>query len=94
MNFAAGKPGWLDLRTGSKTWTVNRADWGVEEPQPGQMHQIKLGAPKAEIVDAGDLIEELRWVKGRDELRIMRRAMYFADFNVQAGRDSCNTMAV
>ena len=38
-------------------------------------------------MDAGDLIEELRWVKDEDEIRIMRRAMYFADFNVQAGRD-------
>jgi Xaa-Pro dipeptidase len=60
---------------------------GVEEPRPGRMHQIKLGVPKADIVDAGDLIEQLRWVKDDDELRIMRRAMYFADFNVQAGRD-------
>ena len=51
------------------------------------MHQIKLGVPQADIVDAGDLIEELRWVKDDDELRIMRRAMYSADFNVQAGRD-------
>ncbi len=48
---------------------------------------MKQGAPKAEIVDAGDLIEQLRWVKDDDELRIMRRAMYFADFNVGAGRD-------
>ena len=60
---------------------------GVEEPRPGRLHQIKLGAPKAEIVDAGDLVDELRWVKDDDEIRIMRRAMYFADFNVQAGRD-------
>ena len=51
------------------------------------MHQIKLGAPKAEIVDAGDLIEQMRWVKDDDEMRIMRRAMYFSDFYVQAGRD-------
>jgi Xaa-Pro dipeptidase len=60
---------------------------GVEEPRPGRLHQMKLGAPKAEIVDAGDLIETLRWVKDDEELRIMRRAMYFADFKVQAGRD-------
>ena len=60
---------------------------GVEEPRPGRLHQMKLGAPKAEIVDAGDLIEEMRWVKDDDEVRIMRRAMYFADFNVQSGRD-------
>jgi Xaa-Pro dipeptidase len=60
---------------------------GVEEPRPARLHQMKLGAPRAEIVDAGDLIEQLRWVKDEDELRIMRRAMYFADFKVQAGRD-------
>lgn len=66
---------------------LGNARIGVEEPRPGRMHQMQLGAPKAEIVDAGDLIEKLRWVKDDDELRIMRRAMYFADFKVQAGRD-------
>ena len=60
---------------------------GVEEPTPGRMHQMKLGAPKATIVEAGDLIEKMRWIKDEDELRIMRRAMYFADFTVQAGRE-------
>lgn len=60
---------------------------GVEEPTPGRMEQMKLGAPKAEIVPAGDLIEHLRWIKDEDEIRVMRRAMYFADFTVQAGRD-------
>jgi Xaa-Pro dipeptidase len=60
---------------------------GVEEPRPGRLHQMKLGAPKAKIVDAGDLIENLRQVKDEDEVRIMRRAMYFADFKVQAGRE-------
>ncbi len=48
---------------------------------------MKLGAPRAKIVDAGDLVENLRWVKDEDEIRIMRRAMYFADFTVQAGRE-------
>lgn len=60
---------------------------GVEEPTPGRMEQMKLGAPKATIVDAGDVIENMRWVKDEDELRVMRRAMYFADFTVQAGRE-------
>ncbi|MBZ5704278.1 MAG: Xaa-Pro peptidase family protein [Acidobacteriia bacterium] len=60
---------------------------GVEEPTPGRRQQMNLGAPKATLVDAGDLIENLRWVKDEDELRIMRRAMYFADFVVQAGRE-------
>ena len=60
---------------------------GVEEPTPGRMQHMKEGAPQATIVDAGDLVENLRWVKDEDEIRIMRRAMYFADFTVQAGRD-------
>jgi Xaa-Pro dipeptidase len=60
---------------------------GVEEPTPGRMGQMKLGAPQATIVDAGDLVENMRWVKDEDELRVMRRAMYFADFTVQAGRE-------
>ena len=60
---------------------------GVEEPTPGRMQQMKLGAPKATIVDAGDLVENMRYVKDEDELRVMQRAMYFADFTVQAGRD-------
>jgi Xaa-Pro dipeptidase len=60
---------------------------GVEEPTPGRLKQIKLGVPKATIVDASDLIENLRWVKDEDELGIMRRAMYFADYTVQAGRE-------
>ncbi len=76
---------WIFERVAKRGLSTGRI--GVEEPRPGRMHQIKQGAPKAEIVDAGDLIEELRWVKDEGELRIMRRAMYFADFNVQAGRD-------
>jgi Xaa-Pro dipeptidase len=60
---------------------------GVEEPTPSRMKQIKLGAPDAEIVEAGDLIEEMRWVKNEDELKIMRRGMYFSDFSIQAGRE-------
>jgi Xaa-Pro aminopeptidase len=60
---------------------------GVEEPTPSRLEQMKLGAPRATMVNAGDLIEHLRWVKDEDELRVMRRAMYFADFTVQAGRE-------
>ena len=60
---------------------------GVEECTPGRMQQIKLGAPKAKIVDAGDLIATMRQVKDEDEVNVMRRAMYFADFTVQAARE-------
>jgi Xaa-Pro dipeptidase len=76
---------WIFERVARRGLATGRI--GVEEPKPGRMHQIKLGAPQAEIVDAGDLIEQLRWVKDEDEIRIMKRAMYFADFKVQAGRD-------
>ena len=60
---------------------------GVEESSLGRLVQIKLGAPKATIVEAGDMIDQMRWVKDDDEIRLMRRSMYFADFTVQAGRD-------
>ncbi|HTY84353.1 MAG TPA: Xaa-Pro peptidase family protein [Silvibacterium sp.] len=60
---------------------------GVEAPTPSRMREIKLGAPNAEIVESGDLIEHMRWRKDEDELNIMRRGMYFSDFYVQAGRE-------
>src|SRR5215471_5116358 len=60
---------------------------GIEEPTPSRLRHMKEGAPKAHIVDAQDIIDELRWIKDEGELRIMRRAMYFADFTVQAGRE-------
>jgi Xaa-Pro dipeptidase len=64
-----------------------RARIGIEEPTPSQMKQIKVGAPHARPVVADDLIEQMRWVKDEDELAVMRRAMYFAEYGVQAGRD-------
>lgn len=85
---------------------VNRVQWifervakrgfgnghiGVEEPTPSRLIHIKAGAPKATIVEAGDMIEQMRWVKDEDEIRIMRRAMYFADFTVEAGRSFVQT---
>jgi Xaa-Pro dipeptidase len=60
---------------------------GIEEPTAGRLKQMKLGAPRARLVVADDLIEHLRWIKDEDEVAIMRRGMYFAEFGVQAGRD-------
>ena len=60
---------------------------GVEEPTPSRMQHMKEGAPKAAIVDAGDVVEDMRQIKDDDELQIMRRAMYFADYRVKAGRE-------
>ncbi len=76
---------WIFERVANRGFGTGKI--GVEEPSPSRMQQIKLGAPKAAIVDAGDLIENMRWIKDEDELRIMRRSMYFADFTVQAGRE-------
>lgn len=59
---------------------------GIEEATPSRRKQMSLGAPNARLIDAGELIEHLRWVKDDDEIAIMRRAMYFADFAVQAAR--------
>ncbi len=60
---------------------------GIEEATAGRLKEMRLGAPHAKLVVADDLIEHLRWIKDEDEIALMRRAMYFADFMVQAGRD-------
>jgi len=33
------------------------------------------------MVEAGDLVEEMRYVKDEDEINIMRRGMFFNDFS-------------
>ena len=60
---------------------------GIEEAKPSRLKEIRLGAPNAHIVEADDLIEHMRWVKDADEINVMRRAMYFADFTVQSARE-------
>src|SRR5208337_631322 len=59
---------------------------GIEECTPSKREQMQLGAPKAKLVDAGDIVEQMRWVKDPDEIGVMRRAIYFADYTVQSGR--------
>jgi Xaa-Pro dipeptidase len=66
---------------------LGNARIGIEESKPSSLKQMALGAPHANIGEAGDLIDRMRWVKDPDELNVMRRAMYFADFSVQAGRE-------
>jgi Xaa-Pro dipeptidase len=66
---------------------LRRGRIGIEETTPSKLKQMKLGAPHARLVAAGDLVEHLRWVKDASELAIMRRAMEFADFSVEAGRE-------
>ena len=60
---------------------------GIEGATAANLKQMKAGAPHATLLEAGDLIEHLRWIKDDAELAIMRRAMEFADFTVQAGRE-------
>ena len=45
---------------------------GIEECTPSKRAQMQLGAPKTKLVDAGDIVEEMRWVKDADEIAIMR----------------------
>jgi Xaa-Pro dipeptidase len=59
---------------------------GIEEVTPSKHQQMQLGAPKAKLIDAGDIIEQMRWVKDADEIGVMRRATYFADYTVASGR--------
>jgi Xaa-Pro dipeptidase len=81
---------------------VNRVQWiferiakrgfggakiGVEEPTASRLAHIRAAMPKATLMPADEIIEQMRWVKDDDELKVMRRAMYFADFTVQAGRE-------
>ena len=60
---------------------------GIEECAPSRHQQIQLGVPKARLLNTGDIVEEMRWVKDEDELAVMRRAAYFADYTVQSGRN-------
>ncbi len=76
---------WIFERVAKRGFDRSRI--GVEEAKPSRLKQMKLGAPNAQIVNAGDLIEQMRWVKDEDELNVMRRAMYFADFTVQSARE-------
>ena len=76
---------WIFERIAKRGFGTSRI--GIEEAAPSRMREIKLGAPHAEILAAGDLIEQMRWVKDEDEINIMRRGMYFCDYYVQAGRD-------
>ena len=76
---------WIFERAAKRGFGKGRI--GIEDASSGRMKQIKLGAPNAELVEAGDLIESMRWIKDEGELNIMRRGMYFSDFSIQAGRE-------
>lgn len=65
----------------------DRGKIGIEDATEARLKHMQEGAPKATLVNSADLIERMRWIKDEDELRVMRRAMYFADFTVQAGRE-------
>src|SRR5437868_11421291 len=76
---------WIFERIAKRGFSSARI--GIEEPTASRLKHIGAAMPKATIVPADEIIEQLRWIKDEDELRVMQRAMYFADFTVQAGRD-------
>ncbi len=76
---------WIFERVGRRG--LRRGRIGIEEATTSRLKQMKAGAPHIRLVEAGDIIERLRWVKDQEELALMRRAMEFADFTVEAGRD-------
>ena len=76
---------WIFQRAAKRGFGGGRI--GVEEPTPSRLKHMTQGAPRARIVDASEIIEQLRWIKDEDEINLMRRAMYFADFTVKAGRE-------
>lgn len=59
---------WIFERVGKRGFGNGKI--GVEEPTPARLKHIKAGAPKANIVEADDLVEHLRWIKDEDELRV------------------------
>jgi Xaa-Pro dipeptidase len=82
---AVNRVQWIFERVAKRGFGGGRI--GVEECTPSRLERIKQGAPKATIIEAGDIVDNMRQVKDDDELRVMRRSMYFADFTVQAGRE-------
>jgi len=76
---------WIFERVAKRGFAHGRI--GIEDATTERLRHIKAGAPGARIVVAGELIERMRYVKDDDELAMMRRAMEFADFTVQAGRE-------
>ena len=80
---------WILERVAKRGFGAGRI--GIEEAKASRMKQLGLGAPHAKFVEADEMIEHMRWVKDEDELNVMRRAMYFADFTVQAARDFVQT---
>ena len=78
---------WIFERVANRGFANSRI--GVEEPAPSRLQQIKLGAPDAEIVNADDMIAEMRYVKDENEINIMRRGMFFNDFSFRRDVTSC-----
>src|SRR5206468_12971732 len=76
---------WIFQRAAKRGFGGGRI--GVEERTPSRLKHMTQGAPRARIVDASEIIEQLRWIKDEHEIDLMRRAMYFADFTVKAGRE-------
>src|SRR5438270_3501798 len=56
---------------------------GIEDAPSGRMKQIQLGAPNAQFVVADEIIERLRWVKEPEEIQLVQRSAYFADYAVE-----------
>jgi len=76
-----------------KLWWIKDVD--VYFDYPGPVNRIRwifervdargLGGG-TKLVDAGDIVEQMRWVKDTDEIGVIHRAAYFADYTVAAAR--------
>ena len=76
---------WIFERVAKRGFDKGRI--GIEDPTSGKRKHIQEGVPHAELVISDDLIEHMRWVKDDDEIRLMQRAAYFADYACQASRE-------
>lgn len=76
---------WIFERVAKRGFGKGRI--GIEDAPSGKYKQIQLGVPNATLLVADPLVEHMRWVKDEEEIRLMQRAAYFADYAVQASRD-------
>lgn len=74
---------WIADRVGRRGYT--QATIAVEEPRVNTLDRLRSTLPDA-TWRTTDVIDKLRAVKDADELALIRRACYFADLLVDAGR--------
>lgn len=76
---------WIAEQMARRGWSSGKI--GIEDAPASKIKHLHDGDPKVEFVPVDDIIEQMRWVKDDDELAVMRRSMYYADYTVKVGRE-------